>query len=122
MTMVFGLMIGRICAFLVLSANPVLADHARIGALCADLNEADHDNFPQGGAPAVSEDHAARSRRALRGVLPYARRCGASALERLAADNVRVGSRAAARHEVRGMPRARRVLRSRWSRRLRSSR
>src|SRR6266704_3221014 len=37
MTIVFGRMVGRICAFFVLSANPVLVDYARHGrALCSN--------------------------------------------------------------------------------------
>src|SRR5215470_9349733 len=115
MTIVFAGMVGRICAFFVLSAKPVLVDHATHKRTLRTLNEADHDNFPSGGTPAVPEDHATRSRRALRGVLPHAGRRGAPALERRATNRVRVGARAAARHEVRGLSRARRMLRSGWT-------
>src|SRR3954447_20085889 len=116
MTMVFGRMVGRICALFVLSANPILVDHAtHRRAFTPKLNEADHDNLPQDGAAAVSEDHATRSRGALRSLLPCAGRCGASALERHPTHKVRMGSRAAARHAVRRLSRTRRVLRSRWT-------
>src|SRR5262245_10957817 len=122
MTIIFGRMIGRICAFSVLSANSILINHSWCRAFAPEPNEAGHDNLPQGGAPAVSEAHATRSCRALRGVLPDAGRVGASALERHATDKVRMGSGAAARHDIRRLSRARRLLRSGWGRGVRAVR
>src|SRR5262249_9142424 len=100
-------MVGRICAFFVLSATAAWGKMApRATALRARRGRAraggqTDDDRAQDRPCSLPDDHAARSRRTLRGVLADAGRGRAPVVEGHAAVALGMGPGAAARHAVR---------------------